>query len=368
MSTVFTALPRTRNAVRGFTLIELMISLTIGLVILAAAVSTFSTSSRSSQLSQAETQLNEDGILALNLIQQQLKQAGYSQQLIPSNGATVMGNYAGPAVRGCTGGFTDAAAAFDKLSCTGKGSDAIAIRYEAILLDEEDLATPVRKQAIYGIWDPTPIGGDAKADARKVELADLVEQTIDKASAKVGLLNERDKNFYQVSSNAVDWKAKKGWLLNLGVIPYPGAMENGERVVGDLANLGSSVIVTSFLPEDKNMGIESCTATGSLPNNTYVLDALTGKNKYSFDVDGNGSFDFYSIVSNPAGGFTRGNVTSRNMVGQPNEGRPDGKPEVNCTNETGFLTGVGDTQKIGDGCGVSRTWRRSWRQVVSPPF
>lgn len=259
----------------------------------------------------------------------------------------------------------------DGSTCTYSTSaqcGAIVVVGTGILLDEEDLATPARKQAIYGIWDPTPIGGDAKADARKVELADLVEQTIDKASAKVGLLDERDKNFYQVSSNAVDWKTKKGWLLNLGAIPYPGAMENGERVVGDLANLGSSVIVTSFLPEDKNLGIESCTATGSLPNNTYVLDALTGKNKYSFDVDGNGSFDFYSIVSNPAGGFTRGNVTSRNMVGQPNEGRPDGKPEVNCTNETGFLTGVGDTQKIGDGCGVSRTWRRSWRQVVSPPF
>nr|WP_240531459.1 PilC/PilY family type IV pilus protein [Variovorax boronicumulans] len=259
----------------------------------------------------------------------------------------------------------------DGSTCTSSASTqcgAIVVVGTGILLDEEDLATPARKQAIYGIWDPTPIGGDAKADARKVELADLVEQTIDKASAKVGLLAERDKNFYQVSSNAVDWKTRKGWLLNLGVIPYPGAMENGERVVGDLSNLGSSVIVTSFLPEDKNLGIESCTATGSLPNNTYVLDALTGKNKYSFDVDGNGSFDFYSIVSNPAGGFTRGNVTSRNMVGQPNEGRPDGKPEVNCTNETGFLTGVGDTQKIGDGCGVSRSWRRSWRQVVSPPF
>ncbi|QFZ87738.1 pilus assembly protein PilY [Variovorax paradoxus] len=245
---------------------------------------------------------------------------------------------------------------------------AIVVIGTGILLDEGDLATPAAKQALYGIWDQVPIGGDAKAGLAPVTVPDLVAQTIDKVSAKAGALIERDKNFYQVSSNAIDWKDKKGWLLNLGVIHYPGAMESGERVVGDLANLGSSIIATSFLPEDKNLGIESCTATGSLPNNTYVLDALTGKNKYSFDVDGNGSFDFYSIVSNPAGGFTRGNVTSRNMVGQPNEGRPDGKPEANCTNETGFLTGVGDTQKVGDGCGTSRTWRRSWRQVVSPPF
>ncbi|MCY1513409.1 hypothetical protein D9M68_479040 [compost metagenome] len=194
-------------------------------------------------------------------------------------------------------------------------------------------------------------------------------QTINKGTIKrpeLGL--EAGKDFYQVSTNAVDWKTKKGGLLNLGAIPYAGSMLNGERVVGDLANLGSSVIVSSFLPEDKKQGIESCTATGSLPNIIYVLDALTGKNKNSFDVDGNGSFDAYSVVSIPSGGFTRGNVNSRNMVGQPNEGQPDGKPRSSCTNETGFLTGVGGTQKAGDGCPDSRTWRRSWRQVVSPPF
>lgn len=134
MSAAFVSPARMRHRSSGFTLIELMVALTIGLVILAAALSVFATSSRSSQLSELETQMNEDGILALNLIQQQLKQAGYSQQLIPSNGATVMGNYAGPAVRGCDGGFTDAGVAFDKLSCVngnGNGSDAIAIRYEA---------------------------------------------------------------------------------------------------------------------------------------------------------------------------------------------------------------------------------------------
>ena len=121
-----------RRAVNGFTLVELLISLTIGLVILAASLSMYVASSRGSQMSQVETQLNEDGILAINLIQQQLKQAGYSRQIIPGSGATVMGNYAGPAVRGCDGGFTDAAAAFGSLTCaTGTGSDAIAIRYEA---------------------------------------------------------------------------------------------------------------------------------------------------------------------------------------------------------------------------------------------
>lgn len=258
----------------------------------------------------------------------------------------------------------------DATACTYSTTSqcgAIVVVGTGILLDEDDLAAPATKQAIYGIWDQTPIGGDDKTSFGKVTVTDLVAQTIDLSSAKDGTGIETGKKFYQVSANPVDWKTKKGWLLNLGVITYTGAMANGERVVGDLSNLGSSVIITSFLPEDKNLTLESCTATGSLPNIIYVLDALTGKNKYSFDVDSNGSFDLYSIVSIPAGGFTRGNVSSRNLIGQPNEGRPDLKPDVDCTNETGFLTGVGGTQKAGDGC-VAKAWRRSWHPVVSPPF
>jgi Tfp pilus tip-associated adhesin PilY1 len=258
----------------------------------------------------------------------------------------------------------------DATACTYSTTSqcgAIVVVGTGILLDEDDLATPATKQAIYGIWDQTPIGSNDKTGFAKVVATDLVTQTIDLASAKDGAGIETGKKFYQVSSNTVDWRTKKGWLLNLGVILYSGAMTNGERVVGDLANLGSSVMITSFLPEDRNLGIESCTATGSLPNIIYVLDALTGKNKYSFDVDANGSFDLYSIVSIPAGGFTRGNVSSRNMIGQPNEGRPDLKPDADCTNETGFLTGVGGTQKAGDGC-AAKGWRRSWRSVASPPF
>lgn len=120
---------------RGFTLIEMMIALALGLVILAASLAVYTASSRGSQVSQAETQLNEDGILALNLIQQQIKQAGYSSQVIPSNGALIMGNYQGPAVRGCDFGFTDSSAAFSSLACatSGSGGSAIAIRYEATI-------------------------------------------------------------------------------------------------------------------------------------------------------------------------------------------------------------------------------------------
>ena len=259
----------------------------------------------------------------------------------------------------------------DGSACTSSTTTqcgAIVVVGTGILLDENDLDQPATRQAIYGIWDKTPIGDNDATGTGNVTAADLVEQTINLASAKDGSGLETGKKFYQVSSNKVDWKTQRGWLMKLGVIPFSGAMTNGERVVGDPSNLGSSVIVTSFLPEDKNLTIESCTATGSLPNIIYTLDALTGKNKNSYDVNADGTFDAYSIVSIPDGGFTRGNVSTRNLVGQPNEGSPDLKPTTDCTSETGFLTGVGGTQKVGDGCDSPKSWRRSWRSVVTPPF
>ncbi len=115
------------------------------------------------------------------------------------------------------------------------------------------------------------------------------------------------------------------------------------------------------------MTIESCTASSSLPNNIYLVDALTGKNKYSFDQNSDGVADFYSIVSISSGGFTRGNMTSSNTIGKVNEGDVELKPKRDCTNETGYYTGVGGTVKGFDAC-PAQSWRRSWRQVVKPPF
>lgn len=136
----------------GFTLLELLIAMTIGLVILAASLLVFTSSSRGSRISELETQLNEDGILALNLIQQQLKQAGYSQQIIPTNGAAVVGNYAGLAVRGCDNGFADTSVDFDLLTCaTSTSPAAIAIRYQATVENTMPTAsTPARPTNCLG--------------------------------------------------------------------------------------------------------------------------------------------------------------------------------------------------------------------------
>lgn len=286
----------------------------------------------------------------------------YGRPLFTTPGGAKQPIYAAPAWQAHPG--NGATCAYNATTQCG----AIVVVGTGILLDEDDLATPATQQAIYGIWDTTPIGGNDDPAATPVNVGDLVEQTIDLASKTAGTGTEgTGRDFYQVSTNSVDWMTKKGWLLKLGKITYAGAMLNGERVVGDLANLGSSVEISAFLPAEKSMTIESCTATSSLPNNIYLVDALTGRNKYSFDQNSDGVADFVSVVSIASGGFTRGNMTSGNAPGKVEEGRTDLKPTPDCTGEIGYYTGVGGTVKGFDAC-PAQSWRRSWRQVVSPPF
>ena len=85
-------------------------------------------------------------------------QAGYSSQVIPSNGALNMGNYRGVAVRGCDFGFTDSGAAFNDLACaaSGSGGSAIAIRETPAILG------PVNGEALLrDILDELAEAGDS---------------------------------------------------------------------------------------------------------------------------------------------------------------------------------------------------------------
>ncbi len=248
---------------------------------------------------------------------------------------------------------------------------AIVVVGTGILLDNDDLKQPATQQTIYGIWDPTPIGGNDLNTFTTAQKSDLVTQTIALASvtldssANTALANDK---YYQVSKNTVDWTTQKGWQLNMGVITLPGIMANGERVIADAVNLGSSVLLTSVTLQDKNNNIEACFSSNNNPNLIYVVDALTGGNKRSFDTNGDGNPDEYSITFINDGGFTRGNITSTSdAVGKANEGNISLTPQPDCTGASGIETGVGGSRRVYDGC-PSVGWRRQWRPISKPPL
>ena len=65
----------------GFSLIELMVSMTIGLIIMLAVISAYLGSAGASRTAEAIGRMNEDAQMALTILSQQLRMAGIESTL-----------------------------------------------------------------------------------------------------------------------------------------------------------------------------------------------------------------------------------------------------------------------------------------------
>lgn len=72
-----TAFSPTFSSIKGFTLVELMISLVLGLLISAAALQVFYTASVNSRRQEASSQLQDNAVFGFSQIQQHLRRANY---------------------------------------------------------------------------------------------------------------------------------------------------------------------------------------------------------------------------------------------------------------------------------------------------
>lgn len=118
----------------GFSLIELMISITIGLVVIGAVFAAYLGSGVAGRNSQALSQVNEDANIALNVLRSQLMMAGFSQPSAVVNGGEFTPSYAGVGLFGCDGAnFADPSLAIGNLTCgTAKAGDpdSVAVAYQ----------------------------------------------------------------------------------------------------------------------------------------------------------------------------------------------------------------------------------------------
>ena len=144
---------------RGFSLIELMISLSIGLIIAGAAFAAYMGTASASRMADAQGRMNDDAQAALSILTQQLRMAGNNpvQANRIDNAQPTRASRHNPlylptptyddytllpatfslsafSVRGCDGQFSNLASAarLDDLLCAaGVGPHAIAVSYEA---------------------------------------------------------------------------------------------------------------------------------------------------------------------------------------------------------------------------------------------
>lgn len=119
-----------RHGVRGISLIEVLISMVIGLVVIGAVIVSYLGSGRAGRYQSAYSQMDQDAQIGLNLVSRELQLAGYSQpsSLDPATGILHY-NMASNAVFGCDTGFADPRAA--TLACGTGTIPAIEVVYEA---------------------------------------------------------------------------------------------------------------------------------------------------------------------------------------------------------------------------------------------
>jgi type IV pilus assembly protein PilW len=86
-------------AAAGFTLVEMMVALAIGLAVVGALVAAYLVSFASGRHTDAIVQITEDAALALNVMRQQVAQAGFSQPHGAGAGGMVLHTF--PAIVGC---------------------------------------------------------------------------------------------------------------------------------------------------------------------------------------------------------------------------------------------------------------------------
>lgn len=138
-----------RSVMGGFSLVELMVAMVLGLLITAAAVSLFSTNQRTFALQQAMSEAQEQGQLAMRFISQDLKLTGYmSDQVAATRLAGV--------VTSAVGGIPAAADG-------GAGSDRLTISYHG---DADCTGKTLTPAALTEIINSYWVDGDGNLKCR----------------------------------------------------------------------------------------------------------------------------------------------------------------------------------------------------------
>lgn len=123
---------------QGLSLIELMVSMVIGLVLMISIVSAYLGSSGASRVAEAQARMNDDAQAALTVLTQQLRMAGNNPKQLNYTAAAprnpVYSTGATMPIRGCDGTFSNVTTATDipSLTCAGGATPhSIAVSYEA---------------------------------------------------------------------------------------------------------------------------------------------------------------------------------------------------------------------------------------------
>lgn len=257
-----------RQSHQGVTLIELMVSLTIGLILMVAVISAYLGASTAGRTAEAIGRMNEDGQQALTILSQQLRMSGANLSQPDRSSATTgfsLRNNSMPrhnsltnayAIRGCDDKFSDitTAASTSALTCghsaTSSGPDSISIAYETDRYNSIATAAGV----------PTDCVGSGITPATFNYIKS------DESTAGSVSVYEAENRFYIGTSTAI---------INPSLYCKGNASANGQPLVENVENLQFRYGVVN--PANINLTYVTVTPTFTT---TQVLGYLT-----AYDVD-----------------------------------------------------------------------------------
>lgn len=268
--------PGPRHA-KGFSLIELMVSLTIGLIIAVAAGSAYLGSAGAGRIAEAQSRMNEDAQAALNILAQQVREAGnnplrsgdrapalrhnpiYDPTYVGGSVSHYFDLYGTPtyvitstaafsvsafSLRGCDGKFSDITTAtkLDTLTCAGGTTtlpDSIAVSYEADRYNTIPTVSPT--------FAPTDCLGNT---------LDTVNATVPTGTATTATYayTVADNRFYIGTSTAIVSPSLycKG-IGNVNPQPLVENVEDMQFTYGTVSstNTSTTATVAGYLPADE---------------------------------------------------------------------------------------------------------------------
>lgn len=237
-----------------------------------------------------------------------------------------------------------------------------------IALDENHLRDTAHRNGIFGIWDPTSRDdGTESSGFETIAESQLLEQHIGELRGQDG-----NNSYHAITRNKIDWSSHKGWKLLFS------AGRPGERVIEQVANVGSSVSISTMVLGGEESVEESCSSIGTPAGGVYVLNELDGGGKRTFDIDGDGRLDDVAMVFTATGGYGRGHVLASTipaaqmtpaqlretqLATQHGEGDAG---NTSCRAARFALVGV-NNGAISGGVQCSQSWARQQYQLTRPP-
>lgn len=154
-----------RSRMQGLSLIEVLVSLVIGLIVVGAVLVSYLGSGKTGRVQAAYAEMNENAQIAMTIMNRDLLLAGYAQPTGVSGGSTFTRSYSDRPVFGCDKGLDSVSrrnqsAPWDATACSGTGADdhVIEVVYEADLTNTVPTSANVPSDCIGNTLPTTVVG------------------------------------------------------------------------------------------------------------------------------------------------------------------------------------------------------------------